>query len=190
MAKSQVPREEESTTYSQIMKKKIQSIEDDSKELMLNDEPALAVKRLSRALVLQPRNPSLYQQRAEGYMALGDFSSAIQNLKKALTLTQTEDMEIKDRLVSLYESYGDIFYKQHKYNLAIENYQKAIDLQPDQRRYKVKRISCLLHLKDYKQCLSLVENELQIGSPTIELLLIRAHLYLVFGNVRNLFYSL
>ena len=62
---------------------------------MLNDEPALAVKRLSRGLVLQPRNPSLYQQRAEGYMAMGDFSSAIQNLKKALTLTQTENMEIK-----------------------------------------------------------------------------------------------
>ena len=62
---------------------------------MLNDEPTLAVKRLSRALVLQPRNPSLYQQRAEGYIALGDFSSAIQNLKKALTLTQAENMEIK-----------------------------------------------------------------------------------------------
>ena len=69
--------------------------EDDAKELMLNDEPTLAVKRLSRALVLQPRNPSLYQQRAEGYIALGDFSSAIQNLKKALTLTQAENMEIK-----------------------------------------------------------------------------------------------
>ncbi len=59
--------------------------------MIRNGDADLAVKRVGRGLAIQPRNPLLYQLRGEAYSVLNDYPLAIQNIKKALSLTDSDN---------------------------------------------------------------------------------------------------
>lgn len=63
------------------------SRKDECSEWLLANKPSLAVGRINRALAIKPRDPSLYELRAECLFNLKNYPMAIRNISKALRLT-------------------------------------------------------------------------------------------------------
>lgn len=98
-----------------------------------------AVKRLSRALALDPRNPHLYRQRAEALVATGDLPAAIQNVKKALSIGHPEYEQLQEGLARLHTQHGDSLELQGEHSAALEAFTRAGELFPHERRYTIRR---------------------------------------------------
>ena len=77
------------------------------KQLISNGDAALAVKRVGRGLAIQPRDHTLYQLRGEAYVALGDYPSAIQNTRKAISLVKDETIRSTLIVSIVYSNYDN-----------------------------------------------------------------------------------
>ena len=158
-----------------------------------------AVKRINRGLALVSRNPDLYRQKAEALAAMGDIALALQNMQKAISLSHPNSPLLQDRLAELHRVHGEQLEKLNEHSTALTAYNKAFKLAPrcklyTYKRYKLQevlavdyiisyRIACLMQLGRYDECLSLTEAELKETPSTISLLVIRAKLKMMFGNV-------
>lgn len=81
------------------------SRQEEATHLVSCDEPELAVKKLTRALALDPRNADLYKQRGEVFYKLRDYPSAIENISKALRVSPSankKDLQVLFTLFSFY----------------------------------------------------------------------------------------
>jgi tetratricopeptide (TPR) repeat protein len=58
-----------------------------------SDELCLAVGSISRAIFLAPLEPAYYYHRAEAYLRVNDFESAISNFRKAALLINDSELE-------------------------------------------------------------------------------------------------
>jgi tetratricopeptide (TPR) repeat protein len=129
----------------------------------------LALKDYSQAILVDKDNPSWYNERANCYIAKGDFSAALKDLDKAIDLApddpsyynnrayfyknymKEDSLALKDYVAALgiytndYETSrsligrGLIFENQGEFELAIEDFTKAIDKIPEEPDYYSKR---------------------------------------------------
>ena len=86
------------------------------------DDPVKAISRLTKAIALDKDNSYLYELRAKLYLSLGDFPSAIANLRRALSLVEQQQAGDPLRLLlrSVYFVYVQTLYDLGCYQEAME----------------------------------------------------------------------
>ena len=100
------------------------------------------MRKLTRAIALQPRNAELFKQRAEAYTLLRDYHSAILNFHKVLSLSPSEQDVIHERLADVNFSFGEVLYEQGKYSQAIQSFENVCKYRQEDRDTVMKR--CVL----------------------------------------------
>ncbi|XP_011402749.2 PREDICTED: tetratricopeptide repeat protein 16-like [Amphimedon queenslandica] len=169
----------ESYCYSDIMKARIECLIHESKSFLSIQKPEQAIKRINRALVLNPRDPYLYQLRAKALFQSKDYILAIQNITKALRLAPSDHL-LQEMLAVTHGCYADTLYDQGLYEKALDHYNVVYNVLP---HYLIKCISCYIHLKDYQPAMTLLKTKISDDVPNkVDLLLMRAKLHLLFGN--------
>ena len=91
------------------------------------DERAQAEKKFHQIAQKHPAN-SLFRKWADALVELDRFNEANEKYKKA------EEIHIQD--ASIYRSHGDAFYRQGRYQKALEQYLEAIKIKPSAVNYK------------------------------------------------------
>lgn len=98
------------------------------------------LKSLSKAMGLRT-DPLYYVERAEAFIQLCDFQSAILNYKKAC-LMEPDNAEYYARLAFLYYFMGQTLFDQRLYPEALESFARAAEMNPDNTGYHIRRYYC------------------------------------------------
>ncbi|XP_005346773.1 tetratricopeptide repeat protein 16 [Microtus ochrogaster] len=138
-----------------------------------------AVLFFSRALHLNPNTADFYVFRAEAFIQLCDFSSALQNLRRAYTY-QPENSKYLERLAFVLYLQGQCLYELCDFQEALYVFLQASDLQPQNPSFSYRCIACLLALNRHQDCLSLVTREVKQGRASADVYILRARIYNFF----------
>lgn len=138
-----------------------------------------AVLFFSRALHLNPNMADFYVFRAEAFIQLCDFSSALQNLRRAYTY-QPENSKYLERLAFVLYLQGQCLYELCDFQEALYVFLQASDLQPQNPSFSYRCIACLLALNRHQDCLSLVTREVKQGRANADVYILRARIYNFF----------
>ncbi|XP_058380664.1 tetratricopeptide repeat protein 16 [Diceros bicornis minor] len=138
-----------------------------------------AVLFFSRALHLDPQLVDFYALRAEAYIQLCDFSSAIQNLRRACSF-QPENTHYLERFCFVLYLQGQCLFEQCAFLDALNIFSQASELQPEKACFRYQCMACLLALKRHADCLSLVTKEVKCGTTNADVYILRARLYNFF----------
>ncbi|XP_068771453.1 tetratricopeptide repeat protein 16 [Struthio camelus] len=123
----------------------------------------------------------LYQQRAEAFLQLCDFQSAMLNFRKALTLAPAQQQPCLARLALVLDLQGRCLLDQELYCEALEAFTRAAELQPHCRVFRQRSIMCLAALNKFPECLQTVNRDLKEDVRNPDLYVLRASLYERFG---------
>ncbi|XP_043421858.1 tetratricopeptide repeat protein 16 isoform X1 [Prionailurus bengalensis] len=139
----------------------------------------MAVLYFSRALHLNSQLVDFYALRAEAYIQLCDFSSAALNLRRAYSF-QPENTKYLERLTFVLYLQGQCLLEQRAFLDALKIFSQASALQPEKASFRYRCMACLLALKRHQDCLSLVTQEVQLGTTNADVYILRARLYNFF----------
>ena len=98
-----------------------------------------AVAKLTRAIALQPRNPDLFELRAEVHYSLKEYHFSIINFQKVISLKPSVEREITERLACVHHEYGTWLYDGGKFSLALEMFERTSEYQPDNKEPVMRR---------------------------------------------------
>ncbi|XP_007475097.1 tetratricopeptide repeat protein 16 isoform X1 [Monodelphis domestica] len=161
-----------------LLPKKINEHFQHGQDAMSSGEWEKAVLSFSKAINLNPQLVEAYVLRAEAYIQLCDFSSASQNLRKAIVLAPYRPQLI-DRLCFVLYVQGQCLFEEESYLKALDVFTQASELQPLKSSYRFRSIACLLAMKKHQECLGIITKELkQHANPDVYIL--RARLYNFF----------
>lgn len=76
---------------------------------------------------MKPKNAGEYNSRAYAYLALEDYVSAADDLRKAI--------ELKPDFANPYKHYGTILRIRGDYEAAVDYYSRAIELDPKYKKH-------------------------------------------------------
>ncbi|XP_040818687.1 tetratricopeptide repeat protein 16 [Ochotona curzoniae] len=107
---------------------------------------------------------------------LCDFSSAVQNLRRAYS-DQPENTLYLERLAFVLYLQGQCLYEQCEFQDALSIFLQASDLQPEKSCFRYRCMACLLALKRHHDCLVLATKEVQQGTSNPDVFVLRARLY-------------
>lgn len=99
------------------------------------------LKSLSKSMGLRS-DPVYHVERAEAYIQLCDFQSAILNYKKAC-LMDPDNAEYYSRLAFLYYFMGQTLFDQRLYPEALESFARAAEMNPDNTGYHIRRYNII-----------------------------------------------
>ncbi|XP_047555702.1 tetratricopeptide repeat protein 16 isoform X1 [Lutra lutra] len=139
----------------------------------------MAVLFFSRALHLDSELVDFYALRAEAYIQLCDFSSAAQNLRRVYSF-QPENTKYLERLTLVLYLQGQCLFEQCAFQEALRVFSQASALQPGKASFRYRCMACLLALEQYQDCLSLVTEEVKLGTTNADVFILRARLYNFF----------
>ena len=115
-----------------------------------------AIHHYSKAIELKPQEPDAYINRAAAYESNGDLALALRDINTALDL---------DPRTEAYNNRGNIYFKQDNYNGAVQDYSKALELNPSNIGAYIYRGHALRYLafwddaiRDYNAALALSPN--------------------------------
>uniref|UniRef100_A0A8C3RX41 Tetratricopeptide repeat protein 16 n=1 Tax=Chelydra serpentina TaxID=8475 RepID=A0A8C3RX41_CHESE len=131
-----------------------------------------AVICYSKAINLNPQQVEFYVQKAEAFLQLCDFQSAVLNLRKAYSLSSAKE-EYVERMAFILYLQGQCLFDQEVYGDALESFTRASELQPDNSVYRRRSISCLAALNRYHDCFLLVNEQLDQDSKNPDLYILR-----------------
>uniref|UniRef100_A0A8C5KG70 Tetratricopeptide repeat domain 16 n=1 Tax=Jaculus jaculus TaxID=51337 RepID=A0A8C5KG70_JACJA len=137
----------------------------------------MAVLFFSRALHLDPDR--FYAFRAEAFIQLCDFSSAVQNLRRACNF-QPDNVKYLERLAFVLYLQGQCLYDQCDFQEALNIFLQVSELQPQKACFRYRCMACLLALKQHQECLSLITREVRHGTATPDVYILRARIYNFF----------
>ena len=146
-------------------------------------DPKQSVKKLTRAIALDPHNAALFKGRAEAHVSLQEYHSGVINFKKALSLSPSEREEIENRLATVHYLHGQALVAEEHYDRALEEFDLALNYHPSQKEYVMQKIDCLLSLQRYRESMEAIERELVADDTNPQLYFLRAKLHMLFGNV-------
>ncbi|XP_063727905.1 tetratricopeptide repeat protein 16-like isoform X2 [Symsagittifera roscoffensis] len=129
-----------------------------------------------------------YKLRAEIYLDMCDFQSAILNYKKVCHL-QPEEAGHFERLAFIYFFYGQVLFDQGQFPEALECFSRAAEMRPDTVGYHTRSIACLASLQRHGECLALVNRRIEAESDNPDLFVMRARLHQLFGNSTLCYYD-
>ena len=148
-----------------------------------------ATRDMNRAVKLDPKNPELYQLRAEIFFDSGSKDKAIQDYDKFVVLKQTPSSLMKrayfyrkqneDKLAladynelirsnstypKAYIERGALLVKMEKLESALKDFSSAISLEPDNAQYFVKRARVYIQLKKPVKAISDYDKAIELES--------------------------
>ncbi|XP_051022245.1 tetratricopeptide repeat protein 16 [Acomys russatus] len=139
----------------------------------------MAVLFFSRALHLDPTLVDFYVFRAEAFIQLCDFSSALQNLRRAFSYEPENDKYL-ERLAFILYLQGQCLYDLCDFQEALYVFLQASDLQPKNSSFSYRCIACLLALERHQDCLTLITREVKQGRASADIYILRARIYNFF----------
>ncbi|KAK3593686.1 hypothetical protein CHS0354_013583 [Potamilus streckersoni] len=143
---------------------------------------------INRALNLHPNQVLYFVERAEAYIRLCDFQSAILNYKKACLLEPDNNVYFT-RLSFLYYLQGQTLFDLRLYSEALESFSRAAEMKPDNVGYHIRSITCLAALQRHGECLALVNKRLETENDNPDLYIMRARLHEMFRNTTLCYYD-
>ena len=168
----------------------------------------LAISDYTKAIELDKENPQWYGQRANCYIAIEDYTSSLKDLDKAIDLApkdafyfnnradfyreykQEDDLALKDYATAIKlssDSYQTtrvlnnsalIFEKREQYDLAIEQYTKAIELTPMDALLYSNRADVYKNQKKYELALADYTKSIELDKENPQWFEQRANCYL------------
>ena len=93
---------------------------------------------INKAISIRPDDVLFYVERAEAFLRLCDFQSAILNYKKACLLEPANE-EFYNKLSFLYYFQGQSLFDQRLYPEALEAFSRAAEMRPDNIGYHIRR---------------------------------------------------
>ena len=142
----------------------------------------ILLSKLTKAIHLYPEDMNLFIQRADAYLEVCDFSSAIVNLRHVWR-TDTSNNEVKNKLLTAYVLNGQALFDCQLYERSLDTFQEARKLDPGSLTIRKKCIGCLRELKEFDRCMSLIQESLCTYPDNPDLLVLRARMNLLFGKV-------
>ncbi|XP_021048333.1 tetratricopeptide repeat protein 16 isoform X2 [Mus pahari] len=152
-------------------------------QCLLQEDWEMAVLFFSRALHLDPKLIDFYVFRAEAFIQLCDFSSALQNLRRAYSYDPGNNKYL-DRLAFVLYLQGQCLYELCDFQEALCVFLQASDLQPQNASFSYRCMACLLALKRYHDCLALITREVKQGRANADVYILRARLYNFFQKAK------
>ncbi|XP_061164598.1 tetratricopeptide repeat protein 16-like isoform X1 [Saccostrea echinata] len=146
------------------------------------------LKSISKAMGLRT-DPLYYVEKAEAYIQLCDFQSAILNYKKACLL-DPDNVDYYSRLAFLYYFMGQTLFDQRLYPEALESFARAAEMNPDNTGYHIRSMTCLAALHRHGECLALVNKRLETDNENPDLYIMRARLHEMFRNTTLCYYDI
>lgn len=129
-----------------------------------------------------------YVERAEAYIQLCDFQSAILNYKR-VCLMEPENDDYYKRLAFLFYFQGQTLFDQRLYPEALEAFARAAEMAPDNVGYHIRSMTCLAALHRHGECLALVNKRLESENDNPDLYIMRARLHEMFRNTTLCYYD-
>ncbi|KAJ1623110.1 hypothetical protein T492DRAFT_845769 [Pavlovales sp. CCMP2436] len=87
-----------------------------------------AISHISAAIFLKPRDAYLYAERADAYLEICDFSTALANMQKAVALTERRDAALLRKLAYTIDARGLTMLDEGDYASAITAFSEALEL--------------------------------------------------------------
>lgn len=100
-----------------------------------------AIQLIGKDMVLQRDQPRHYVEKAEMFLELCDFQSAILNYKKACFL-EPNNTEYYSRLAFIFYFQGQVFFDQRLYAEALESFSRASEMLPEKVGFHTRRYAC------------------------------------------------
>ncbi len=94
---------------------------------------------MTRAIVLQPKNPELFKVRAEAYLKCSNYHAAIINFNRVVALNPSEYDVISERLGAAYHLHGLALMAENNHEEALEALENASDYNPQNKETSTKR---------------------------------------------------
>ncbi|KAF6022679.1 TTC16 [Bugula neritina] len=176
---------------TKIVNEKLRSLYNEGLRWKSQGQYGRAIRSFSRVIALrrEERTALPYVQRAECYLMTADFSSAIQNYKKACTMEQNTDLYY-NRLAFIYYMQGQAYFDTQQYVEALESYAKSAEIKPDNDSYHTRSIACLAALQRHGECLAIVNQRLEQEKHNTDLYVMRSRLHMMFKNISLCYYDL
>ncbi|XP_060590899.1 tetratricopeptide repeat protein 16-like isoform X2 [Ruditapes philippinarum] len=143
---------------------------------------------INKAMGIRKDDVRFFVERAEAYLRLCDFQSAILNYKKACLLDPSNE-QFYNRLSFLYYFQGQSLFDQRLYPEALEAFSRAAEMRPDNIGYHIRSITCLAALQRHGECLALVNKRLETDKDNADLYVMRARLHEMFRNTTLCYYD-
>ena len=97
-----------------------------------------SISCLTKAISLRPMESKYYAERAECFLQICDFQSAILNYKKACILIPDDDTYYS-RLAFVYFFQGQCLFDSKLYSEALESFSRAAEMKPTVVGYHFRR---------------------------------------------------
>ncbi|KAM6238063.1 tetratricopeptide repeat protein 16 [Spheniscus humboldti] len=138
---------------------------------------------ISKAINLDLQRAELYEQRAEAFLQLCDFQSAMLNFRKVLMLVPAWEQPCLALLALVLDLQGQCLLDQELYREALEAFTWAAELQPHHRVFHQRSIVCLAALNKFLECLRMLNRDLEEDARNPDLYVLRASFYECFGQL-------
>ncbi|XP_062815499.1 tetratricopeptide repeat protein 16 isoform X2 [Anolis carolinensis] len=175
-------------TYQGLLQRKTEEHYQEGNRYFSQGEWEKAITCFTKALNLDPTKGELYEQKAEAFLQLCDFKSAMMHLRKAYSLSSRKESVIA-RLAFVSHLQGQCLYEQSCYLEALESFTRAAELESQNKLFRMRSIACLVAMKRFNDCLQMVNEEVA-QEKNADLFVLRARLYEHFGKVTLCFHNL
>lgn len=118
---------------------------------MAFDEPAL--QKITEEIKKDPDNASLYFQRGDMLDHMQMDSLALIDYKKAISLDSNR--------AEYYSAVGDMLFENHDLDGSVQWIEKALQLNPDDRKAHLKLAKVFLYIEEYNMALKEINNVLR-----------------------------
>ncbi|XP_071948194.1 tetratricopeptide repeat protein 16-like [Antedon mediterranea] len=172
-----------------VVRRKAEEHFERGRQLSAMREHSKAILCFNKALNLQPKNVVFYVHRAEAYLQLCDFQSAILNQKRVCVLDPDND-KYYSKLAFMYYFQGQVLFDQCLYTESLEAFSKASEMRPEVVAYHTRSVACLSALQRHGECLALVNKRLEVEHDNPDLYIMRARLHHLFRNTTLCYYDL
>ncbi|PPK85283.1 tetratricopeptide repeat protein [Neolewinella xylanilytica] len=110
--------------------------------------------RLTEAIRQNPRDASLYGQRASMYYDLENYDYAINDLATAISLDSTN--------INYHYNLADVYLEYYQSRLALRTLQRAVALDPDRLETRLRVAEAQLILKQYEDAIASLNQAVRI----------------------------
>ncbi|KAI8847650.1 hypothetical protein BC829DRAFT_236686 [Chytridium lagenaria] len=148
-----------------------------------------AIALFSRAIFLHPQEPSFFVNRAEAFLKVVDFESAIANYQVAIDLIannssqQKESVWLNRRQRKVHFLWGQIFLDQRRYREALEQFEIAKGLGMAEDAVLARMAVTYIGMRKFDYALELLYVLTSRNPNHADLFILRAKIYRQQGNV-------
>lgn len=139
------------------------------------DKPAEAIAEANAALAIAPQYPDALRFRAAGYAKQAEFQKALDDSAIYLKLNNSPAADV-------YATRAVSFYNLKQFDEAANEYNHAVQVEPENGAYWTSRAEALQLAKSYKEAILAVNRAISILGKQPELLRLRAACHLSNGD--------